>query len=192
MKATQGCLAEPAVWSRTSHCVGWFNFLTETNTTVLRLEMYPSHCMRALVPLLNCLLYCSEPAWDKDLSESAEGSFCELPLTCRCSFCPRAKNIALSLYPFTFRDQMIFTFLGRREQKREGALLWKQSVLMTKHPHYWVLRKDKITVCDVLVFLSSKIMKHLIRGRVYRNSHFWDSLYCLVAMDKSQDLKSPS
>lgn len=130
MKATQGCLAEPAVWSRTSHCVGWFNFLTETNTTVLRLEMYPGHCMRALVPLLSCLLYCSEPAWDKDLSESAEGSFCELPLSCRCSFCPRAKNIALSLYPFTFRDQMIFTFLGRREKKARRGF-----ALEAKSPH---------------------------------------------------------
>lgn len=98
--------------------MGWFNFLTETNPTVLRLEMHPGHCIRALVPLLGCLLYCSEPAWDQDLSESAEMSFCELPLTGRCSFCLRAKKTALSFYLQGPNDFHLFR--EKREKSEKG------------------------------------------------------------------------
>lgn len=105
--------------------MGWFNFLTETNPTVLRLEMHPGHCIRALVPLLSCLLYCSEPAWDQDLSESAEMSFCELPLTGRCSFCLRAKKTALFFYLQGPND---FHLFREKREKSEKGYCFKREV----------------------------------------------------------------
>lgn len=146
MKATQGSLAQPAVWARTSHCVGWFNFLTETNPIVLRLEMHLGHCIRALVPLHGCLLYCSEPACNQDFSESAEMSFCEFPLTGRCSFCPRSKKIALSFYLQGPND---FHLFREKREKSEKGHCFRSKVSSWLNPHTVEFSEKITTVSDV-------------------------------------------
>lgn len=113
----------------------------------------------------------------------------ELLLIGRCSFYPSSKKAILHLY---LHGPNSFHLPREKREKARRDIALEAKCSHDKAPTLFSSHKGLNHSPWHSLFLSDKIMKYLITGRVHWNSYFCDSLYCLMVIYRRQDWTSPS